>query len=76
MSKRHRIFSGAGIISVLAKHFDFSVVSQKGSHVKLKHVDGRVTIVPLHKELAPGTLASVLRLARIDRSDFLDAFDL
>lgn len=37
--------------------------SQKGSHVKLVHPDGRIVIVPMHKELAPGTLRSVLRQA-------------
>lgn len=75
MSKRRKIFSGAFVISVLAKHFDFAVVSQKGSHVKLKSPGGRVTIVPLHKELAPGTLASILDLAGINRKRFLDALD-
>ena len=71
MSKRRRVFSGAFVIAILVKHFDFAVSSQKGSHVKLRHRDGRVTIVPLHKELAPGTLGSILDLAGISRRDFL-----
>ena len=75
MSKRRKIFSGVFVVSILVKHFDFSVVSQKGSHVKLKHEDGRVTIVPLHKELARGTFASILHLAHVSREDFLDATD-
>jgi predicted RNA binding protein YcfA (HicA-like mRNA interferase family) len=28
------------------------------------------TIVPLHKELAPGTLKGVLKLAQIEEKDF------
>lgn len=49
----------------------FESVSQRGSHVKLRG-GGRVVIVPMHRELARGTLASILRQAGIDRSQ-LDA---
>ena len=73
MSKRRKVFSGALVITVLVKRFDFSVISQKGSHVKLRHLDGRTTIIPLHKELAPGTLSSVLSLAGVTRKRFLDS---
>ena len=73
MSRRRKTFSGVFVISILVKHFNFSVVSQKGSHVKLRHTGGRVTIVPLHKELAPGTLSSVLNLAGLNRKRFLDS---
>ena len=37
--------------------------SQKGSHVKMKHPDGRNAVVPLHHELALGTLRSILKQA-------------
>lgn len=74
MSKGRKVFSGVFIVSVLVKNFDFVVISQRGSHVKLKSLSGgRVTIIPLHKELAPGTLASVLRLAGVERKRFLVA---
>ncbi|AZV48860.1 MULTISPECIES: type II toxin-antitoxin system HicA family toxin [Bacillus] len=45
----------------------FSVVSQKGSHVKLKNSKGKTTIVPSHgnKSLAKGTLNSILKQAGI-----------
>lgn len=61
------------VIKVLCKEFGFCFVSQKGSHVKLKKaVKGKeiVTVVPLHKELSPGTLRGVLILAEIDEKDF------
>ena len=74
MPKRRKIFSGVFVISVLIKYFDFEVVSQKGSHVKLR-CGSRVTIVPLHKELAPGTLGGVLRLAGIEKEEFLRAME-
>jgi predicted RNA binding protein YcfA (HicA-like mRNA interferase family) len=32
----------------------------QGSHAKLRHPDGRVVIVPLHRTLARGTLGSIL----------------
>jgi predicted RNA binding protein YcfA (HicA-like mRNA interferase family) len=37
--------------------------SQRGSHRKLRHAAGRTVIVPMHRELAPGTLRSILRQA-------------
>jgi predicted RNA binding protein YcfA (HicA-like mRNA interferase family) len=43
----------------LVKAFErmgFAVVSQKGSHIKMKHTDGRTTVIPNHKEVKAGTL--------------------
>jgi len=34
----------------------FNVVSQRGSHIKMKHADGRVAVIPNHKEIKTGTL--------------------
>jgi predicted RNA binding protein YcfA (HicA-like mRNA interferase family) len=71
-----KTWSGKEVIRILVREFDFTVVSQKGSHVKLKKFDGRttcMTIVSLHAELALGTLHGVLRLAGIDFSTFKDA---
>ena len=34
----------------------FARVSQKGSHIKMKHSDGRMTVIPNHKEIKAGTL--------------------
>jgi predicted RNA binding protein YcfA (HicA-like mRNA interferase family) len=65
-----RSFSGVFVISILVKEFGFAVVSQRGSHVKLR-AGSRVTVVPLHKELAPGTFAGVLRLAGVSKEEFL-----
>lgn len=65
--------SGKNVIKILCRSFGFSFISQKGSHAKLrKIIAGRVitTIVPLHKELARGTLRGVLELAEINEEDF------
>lgn len=68
-----KILSGKRVVKILCREFGFYFVSQKGSHVKLKRkVGGReiTTIVPTHKELAPGTLRGVLDLAQVDEEDF------
>jgi predicted RNA binding protein YcfA (HicA-like mRNA interferase family) len=45
---------------------------RRGSHTKLRHPDGRVAIVPLHRELARGTLGSILRQVGLTAAQFLD----
>ncbi len=71
-----KTFSGKEVVKILCKKFGFAFVSQKGSHVKLrKRIIGKTitTIVPMHKELARGTLLGVLELAEISEDDFLEA---
>lgn len=48
----------------------FSRKSQKGSHVKMRHADGRSAVVPLHRELAQGTLRSILKQAALAAEEF------
>ena len=54
--------SGAEVVRALGRA-GFEQVSQRGSHVKVRHPDGPMAIVPLHRQLAPGTLRSILRQA-------------
>jgi len=57
-----KILSGKRLIKILCREFGFYFVSQKGSHVKLsKKISAKefITIVPLHKELAHGTLRGI-----------------
>lgn len=52
----------------------FEIVTQKGSHVKFirRDTDGiRTAIVPAHREVAVGTLRSILRQAGITPEDFM-----
>lgn len=66
-------FSGRETISKL-ESFGFFVVSQKGSHVKLrKNIGGKIVtvIVPDHAELAIGTLRNILRQAQVSVQEFL-----
>jgi predicted RNA binding protein YcfA (HicA-like mRNA interferase family) len=70
LSPKHPILPSTKIVSAL-KRLGFIEVSQKGSHLKLTHV-GRVVIVPMHDEVARGTLKSVLEQAGLDIDTFLD----
>lgn len=68
------LLSGRDVVSLLTKHFGFSFVSQKSSHIKLRKIEsGKMvtTIVPDHPELARGTLRGILELAQIEIDDFV-----
>lgn len=49
------VVSAKELIKFLGRQ-GFAQTGQKGSHIKLKHPDERVAIVPNHKEIKPGTL--------------------
>ena len=61
--------SGGDVVKALVR-VGFSQVSQRGSHAKLKADDGRTVIVPMHRELARGTLGSILRQAGLSPAQF------
>ncbi len=70
-----KTFSGKEVIKILSREFGFSFISQKGSHVKLrKKLGNRIItiIIPLHKELARGTLLGILELAGVSEENFRD----
>ena len=71
MPKR-KVFSGESLCDLLGDH-GFIAVRQRGSHRVMQKKDGLTTItvpVPLHKELKPGTLASIIRQSQLDRTLF------
>ncbi|HTT32781.1 MAG TPA: type II toxin-antitoxin system HicA family toxin [Methylomirabilota bacterium] len=75
MSPKLPVISGEDLIRVLRK-FGYEVVRQKGSHVRLRNElePRRLPVtVPLHKEIAPGTLKSVLSDASISAEELLAA---
>jgi predicted RNA binding protein YcfA (HicA-like mRNA interferase family) len=66
-------YSGKKAIKILCRHFGFYLVSQKGSHVKLRTKKNNktiTTIIPTHRELAKGTLEGILELAGVDQNEF------
>ena len=52
----------------------FHRIRQKGSHLYLKHPDGRATVVPIHKgeDIPPGLLRSILRDVELSREQLLE----
>jgi predicted RNA binding protein YcfA (HicA-like mRNA interferase family) len=70
VSRALPVVSGAQIVAALTKG-GFEWVSQRGSHIKLRQADGRRVIVPLHRELAIGTLRSVIRQSGLPVEEFL-----
>ncbi|HPW17566.1 MAG TPA: type II toxin-antitoxin system HicA family toxin [Candidatus Aminicenantes bacterium] len=65
MPKLRRL-SARQVLKILGA-FGFSVVSTRGSHAKLKReIEGhppQILTVPLHRELAPGTVQAIYRQA-------------
>jgi len=64
--------TGEQIIKALGKT-GFQVLRQRGSHVYLKHADGRATVVPVHKgeSVGRGLLRKVIQDAEMSRDEFL-----
>ena len=72
MPKLRRV-SGQKTVRAL-QSLGFVQVRQRGSHVVMKKTttDGSVgCVVPLHRELAVGTLRGILRQARVTPDEFL-----
>jgi predicted RNA binding protein YcfA (HicA-like mRNA interferase family) len=66
VTPRQPVVSGTGLVKALKKD-GWTVVRQRGSHVRLKKSGRRMAlVVPLHKELRKGTLAGILRDAELD----------
>lgn len=62
---RLKVLSGEDVIRML-ESFNFVVVAQKGSHVKLRRKAGQITqtlTIPNHEELDRGTLRAIFNQA-------------
>jgi predicted RNA binding protein YcfA (HicA-like mRNA interferase family) len=68
--------SAVQVITALEK-LGFAIVRQKGSHVRLRHEDGRVVTVPIHfgKTIGKGLLLKILRDANLTRDEFISLLD-
>lgn len=64
-----RGFSGHAVVGILWR-MGFDLRRSKGSHVVLRR-DEAVCVVPMHDELAVGTLRSILRQAGLSAEEFL-----
>ena len=66
------LLSGREIIKVL-KRMGFQEVRQRGSHVYMRHSDGRTTVVPVHsgRDIGRGLLKKILNEIEVTREEFL-----
>jgi predicted RNA binding protein YcfA (HicA-like mRNA interferase family) len=65
------VVSGQETVTALEK-IGFAQVGQRGSHVKLRDQGDRTVIVPIHGELARGTLSAIIRQSGVTVSEFID----
>lgn len=64
------VLSAKVVVKVLTK-FGFQVHRQTGSHIHLWNEDQRLLVtIPNHKELAKGTLISIMKQAKIEKDVF------
>ena len=63
---------GKELVRLLEK-LGFEIVRTRGSHLFLRHTDGRVTTVPAHagETVGPGLLRSILRDVELSVDDLL-----
>ena len=67
------ILSGREVVSVFEK-FGWTIARQRGSHILMTKENGIVTLsVPDHKEVARGTLRSLIRSANLTVDEFITA---
>ena len=64
--------SGSQAIKIFEK-LGFVIVRQRGSHVVLRKQD-KGCVIPIHKELAVGTLRSAIRQAGLTHDDFVNTY--
>ena len=66
------LLSGREVLSALER-LDFFEVHRRGTHVKMKHPDGRTIVFPYHDEIDRYTLKGALRDGDVDIAEFLDS---
>ena len=71
MSSKYPVLKSQEIMRAFKKA-EFKELSQKDSHLKLKKEDPtRIVIIPMHEEVARGTLRSILEQAGMSLEEFL-----
>ena len=70
MSLKHRNYRQ--ILQILTKYYAFSIKRQSGSHIQLKHSDGRRLTVQRHDPIkVGGVLKSIIEQAKTTSEEFL-----
>lgn len=69
-----RVFSGRELAKIFLNKYGFKEISISGSHLKMRKNENNLVItiiIPLHQEVMIGTFYSILRQAKINKSDFI-----
>ena len=63
--------SGKKMCKIVEKQ-GFEKIHQKGSHARYKHLDGRITVIPVHgnEELGKGLLLEILNQIKLSRKEY------
>ncbi len=64
--------SGSEIVKIF-QEMGFSIARQRGSHIVLRRGD-QGCVVPMHKEVAIGTLRSAIKQTGITPEEFINAY--
>ncbi|MBT9171053.1 MAG: hypothetical protein DDT18_01415 [Actinobacteria bacterium] len=66
------VVTGRKVVSALKKA-GFAIERRRGSHVFMKHSDGRATVVPIHQgeTIGPGLLSKILRDTELEKEEFM-----
>ncbi len=61
------------VIKALSK-LGFKITRKHGSHVVLKHPDGRLTVVPVHsgEEIGSGLLLKIIKDTGLSKEEFVE----
>lgn len=64
--------SSRKIIKVLSD-LGFEIARKHGSHVVMKHVDGRITVIPVHarENIGVGLLVKIMKDVKLEREEFI-----
>lgn len=74
MEKLPRKISGKELLKVFQK-LGFNVIRQRGSHVFLRHPDGRRLTIPVYDVVPVNLLNWILAEAKITREEFLQKLE-
>jgi predicted RNA binding protein YcfA (HicA-like mRNA interferase family) len=64
------LLSSRQVVAALQR-LGFAEIHRKGSHVKMKHSDGRLIVFPFHDEVDRYTLKGALRDGGVEIENFL-----
>jgi predicted RNA binding protein YcfA (HicA-like mRNA interferase family) len=68
------VLSWRDVVKALSKK-GFKVVRQRGNHLILEGPEGKFTVVPRHRTIAPTTLMKILAQVEITKEEFLELLD-